>query len=43
MIKTVVVERFHFFHLFTNLMSGGEVLGVIWESVGGLGGTFSDL
>ena len=33
---------FHFFHLVTNLMSGGWGLGVILESVGLLGDTFSD-
>ena len=38
----MVFERFHFFHLFTNLMSGGRVLGVVLESVGSLGDTFSD-
>ena len=41
--KTVVFKVFHFFHVFTNLVSRGRVLGVILESVGGLGGTFSHL
>ena len=41
--KTVVLERFHFFQVFMNLVSRGEVLGVILESVGGLGDTFSHL
>ena len=32
----------YFLHLFMNLVSWGEILGVILESVGGLGDTFSD-
>ena len=41
-IKTMVLERFHVFHLFTNLVSPGRVLGVILVSFGDLGETFSD-
>ena len=39
----MVLERFHVFHLFMNLMSQEKVLGGILESVGGLGDTFSNL
>ena len=39
----LVLERFHVFHLFMNLVSRGKVLGVILEYVGGLGETFSHL
>ena len=42
-VKTMVFEGFHFFHLFTKLVSWGMVLGDIWESVGDLGETFSDI
>ena len=42
-IKTVVFEWFHFFHLFSKLMSGGMILGVIFVSFGDLGETFSDI
>ena len=41
--KTDVFEWFHFFHLFTNLVSPGRVLGVILVTSGGLGHTFSDI
>ena len=41
-VKTVVFEWFHFFHLFTNFVSCGRVSGVILESFGGLGDTFYD-
>ena len=41
-VKTVVVEWFHFFHLFNKLMSGGMILGVILVSFSDLGDTFSD-
>ena len=40
MLKSVVFEWFHFLHLFINWVSGGKVLGVILEFVGGLGDTF---
>ena len=43
MVKTVVFERFHFFHLFSNLVSRGVVWEVILEAFGDPGGTFSDL
>ena len=42
-LKIVVLERFYFFNLFMNLVSQGKVLGVILESVCGLGETFSHL
>ena len=38
--KTVVFEWFHFFHLFSKLMSGGMILGVILVSFSDLGLTF---
>ena len=41
-VKTVVFEWFHFFHLFSKLMSGGMILGVIFVSSSDIGGTFSD-
>ena len=41
-IKTLVLERFHVFHLFTDLVSPGRVLGVIFVTFGDLGDTFSD-
>ena len=37
--KKIVLERFHFFHLFTILVSGGKVLGIILTPFGDLGGT----
>ena len=42
-VKTSVLERFHFFHLFTNLVSRGMVLGVFLVTFGDLGDTFSDI
>ena len=41
-VKTVVFEWFHFFHLFSKLVSGGMILGVILVTFGDLGVTFSD-
>ena len=41
-VKIVVFERFHFFHLFSNVVSWGMVFGDHWGSVGDLGVTFSD-
>ena len=41
-VKTVVFEWFHFFHLFSKLVSQGVVLGVILTPFGDLGETFSD-
>ena len=41
-IRTMVLERFHVFHLFTNFVSPGRVLGVILVAFGDLGHTFSD-
>ena len=41
-VKTMVLEIFHVFHLFTNLVSPGRVLGVILMTFGDLGHTFSD-
>ena len=41
-VKTVVLEWLHFFHLFSKLMSGGMILGVVLVSFGDLGDTFSD-
>ena len=41
--KTTVLVIFHFFHLFTNLVSPGRVLGVILLTFGDLGHTFSDI
>ena len=41
-VKTIVLVIFDFFHLFTNLVSPGRVLGVILVTFGSLGGTFSD-
>ena len=41
-VKTMVLETFHFFHLFTNLVSRGMVLGHMFVSFGDLEGTFSD-
>ena len=40
--KTVVFEWFHCFHLFTDLVSCGMVLGHILVSFGDPGDTFSD-
>ena len=42
-VKTTVLETFRFFHLFTNLVARGMILGVILETFGDLGATFSDL
>ena len=42
-IKTSVLEIFHFFHVFANLVSPGRVLGVILVTFGDLGDTFSDI
>ena len=42
-MKTMVLEIFHVFHLFTNLVSPGRVLGVILVTFGDLGDTFSDI
>ena len=42
-IKTMVLEIFHVFHLFTNLVSPGKVLGVIFVTFGDLGHTFCDI
>ena len=42
-IRTMVLEIFHVFHLFTNLVSPGMVLGVILVTFGDLGETFSDI
>jgi len=39
--KTTVLERFHFSHVYTNLVSGGVVLGHIFVSFGELGDTLS--
>ena len=39
----MVLEIFHVFHLFTNLVSPGRVLGVILVTFGDLGHTFSDI
>ena len=41
-IKTVVFEWFHFFHLFSKLVSAGMVSGVILTPFCDLGVTFSD-
>ena len=41
-VKTVVFEWFHFFHLFSNLESRGWDLGHILVSFGDLGGTFNE-
>ena len=41
-VKPVVFEWFHFFHLFTNLVSWGRDLAHIWVSFGDPGCTFSD-
>ena len=40
--KTFVLEKSHFFHIFTKLASQGMVLGLILVSLGTLGDTFSD-
>ena len=42
-IKTRVLEIFHFFHVFTSLVSPGRVSGVILLTFGDLGHTFSDI
>ena len=41
-VKTAVFEWFHCFHLFTDLVSCGRVLGHILVSFDSLGDTFSD-
>ena len=41
-VKTVVFEWFHFFHLFSKFVSRGMILGVILKSFGDLGVTFFD-
>ena len=41
-VKTVVFEWFHFFHLFIDFVSRGMVLGHILVTLGSLGDTFSD-
>ena len=41
-VKALVFEWFHFFHLFSILVSGGMVLGIILVSFGDLGDTFCD-
>ena len=41
-VKTVVFEWFHFFHLFIDFVSRGMVLGHILLTLGSLGDTFSD-
>ena len=41
-VRTSVLERFHFFRLFTNLVSWGRVLGDMLVSFASLGDTFSD-
>ena len=42
-VKTMVLEIFHVFHLFTNLVSPGRVLGIMLVTFGDLGDTFSDI
>ena len=42
-IKQYGFEWFHFFHLFTDSVSVGMILGVILTPFGDLGETFSDL
>ena len=42
-IETMVLVIFHVFHLFTNLVSPGKVLGIILVTFGDLGHTFSDI
>ena len=42
-IKTMCFDVIHVFDLFSNLVSGGKVLGVILESVCSLGDIFSHL
>ena len=41
-VKAMVFETFHLFHLFTKLVSRGMVLGHMLVSFGDLGDTFSD-
>ena len=41
-VNTVVFEWFHFFHLFTDLVPCGRVLGNILVSFGDSGDTYSD-
>jgi len=42
MVKTMVVEKFHFFNFSTNLVPRGMVLGDFLVTFGDLGATFSD-
>jgi len=42
LVKIVVLERFHLFHTFTNLVSLGTVLGHMLVSLGSPGNTFYD-
>ena len=42
-IKTNVLEIFHFFNVFPNLVSPGRVLGVVFVTFGDLGDTFNDI
>ena len=42
LVKTMVLERFHFSHFFTKLVSRGTVLGDFLVTFGDLGVTFSD-
>ena len=41
-VKHYGFERFHFFHLVTDVVSGGMLLGVILTPFSDLGATFSD-
>ena len=41
--KTVVFERFHFFYLFSKIVSGGMILDLILTPFGDLGEIFFDL
>ena len=41
-VKTMVLETFHFFHLFTNLVSQGMVLGGFLVTFGDPEDIFSD-
>jgi len=42
MVKSMVVETFHFFNFSTNFVSRGMVPGDFLVTFGDLGGTFSD-